>query len=161
MPVQKGITCIIGENNTGKTNIFHALRLVLDVNLPSYFRQLTENDVHCCTGLNEAQQVLISVEITEYSEKPEECALCGLWEVEPDLARITYRFRPSQSVREAIERGERKKDSLTIDDDRWELSAGSSGEDADPSKVEWDKPCGNSVRFQELQSFKIDFPPVS
>jgi len=160
VPINAGVTCIIGENNTGKTNLFHAIRLVLDVNLPSYFRQLSENDVHRCAGLNDAQQVLVSVELTDYIGKPEECALCGLWEVEPNRARITYRFRPHQSAREAIERGERQQNSLTIDDYRWELSAGSSGADNDPATVEWNAPCGNSVRFQELQAFKIDFLPA-
>jgi putative ATP-dependent endonuclease of OLD family len=155
-----GVTCILGENNTGKTNLLHAIRLVLDVNLPSFHRQLTENDLHCCTALNDAQQALISVELTDYADKPEECALCGLWEVEPNRARITYRFRPSQAVREMIQRGERREDNLTVDDYNWELSASASGTEDDPATVEWDQPCGHAVRFQELQAFKIDFLPA-
>jgi putative ATP-dependent endonuclease of OLD family len=158
--IPPGVTCIVGENNTGKTNLLHALRLVLDVNLPGYSRQLSENDVHRCAGLNNAQQVLISVEMTEYIDEPEECALCGLWEVEPHLARITYRFRPQQSVREAIERGEKQGNDLNPDDYRWELTAGASGADNDPSAVEWDEPCGSGVKFQELQAFKVDFLPA-
>ena len=31
-----GLTCIVGETNSGKTNLLHALRLALDANLPSY-----------------------------------------------------------------------------------------------------------------------------
>jgi recombinational DNA repair ATPase RecF len=30
--IEQGVTCFIGENNSGKTNIFHAIRLVLDGN---------------------------------------------------------------------------------------------------------------------------------
>lgn len=158
--IRPGVTCIIGENNTGKTNLFHALRLVLDINLPSFLRQLSENDIHRCAGLNDAQQVVISVELTDFVGKAEECALCGLWEVEPDRARITYRFRPQQAVLEAIERGERNPDALHADDYRWELSGGSSGPDNDPATVEWNEACGHSIRFQELQAFKIDFLPA-
>jgi putative ATP-dependent endonuclease of OLD family len=42
--LKPGLTCIIGENNTGKTSILHALRLVLDASLPNTFRQLTADD---------------------------------------------------------------------------------------------------------------------
>jgi putative ATP-dependent endonuclease of OLD family len=160
VPIQPGATCILGENNTGKTNMLHALRLALDVNLPSGYRQLTENDIHRCVGLNCPQQVLVAVEFTEYSEKPEECAVCGLWEVAEDRARIVYRFRPRQSVRETIERGERPTDTLTAEDYIWEFSGGTSSEDCDPATVEWNQPCGHMIRFQELQAFKIDFLPA-
>ena len=81
VPVQKGVTCVLGENNAGKSNLFHALRLAMDVNLPSSQRQLTENDVHGCGGLSSAQQILIAVEFTGFADSPEQCAMCGLWEV--------------------------------------------------------------------------------
>ena len=35
---------IVGENNSGKTNFVHALRLILDPNLPDTARQLKEED---------------------------------------------------------------------------------------------------------------------
>lgn len=159
-PIQSGVTCILGENNTGKTNLLHALRMVLDVNLPSTYRQLTESDLHRCVGFNRPRQVLISVELTGYTAKPEECALCGLWEVEPDRARVTYRFRPRQAVREALQSNERAEDALIMDDYGWELTGGSSGEGSDPAVVEWSSPCGQAIRFQELQAFKIDFLPA-
>jgi putative ATP-dependent endonuclease of the OLD family len=155
--ISPGVTCILGENNTGKTNLLHALRLALDINLTSGFRQLTESDVHCCAPLSNAQQVLVSVELADYRDRPEECAFCGLWEIDENKARITYRFRPRQSVREAIERGEKEADSLVIDDYRWELTGGKSAEVNDPASVQWNQPCGQAIRFQELQAFKIDF----
>jgi putative ATP-dependent endonuclease of OLD family len=159
-PIQSGVTCVLGENNAGKSNLLHALRLALDINLPSNLRHLTENDVHCCTALNVAQQVLVSVEFTAYSATPEQCAMCGLWEVSNDRARVTYRFRPRQAVREAIARRERTPDSLTTEDYSWELTGGSSGEGSDPAVVTWDQPCGQAIKFQELQAFKIDFLPA-
>jgi len=159
-PLQSGVTCILGENNSGKSNLLHALRLALDINLPSNLRHLTENDVHCCSSLNVAQQVLISVEFTGYTETPEECAMCGLWEVAVNRARVTYRFRPRQAAREAIARNERASDSLNADDYSWELTGGTSGADSDPATVTWDQPCGQAIKFQELQAFKIDFLPA-
>ena len=40
----KGINTIIGENASGKTNLFRAIRLILDDNLLSYAYKLNEND---------------------------------------------------------------------------------------------------------------------
>ncbi len=160
LPIQPGVTCIIGENNTGKTNLLRALRLPLDVNFPSSFRHLADNDVHCCTPLSTAQQVLVSVELRDYQKTPEECAMCGLWEIEEDCARLTYRFRPRQAVREAVERGERKPNTLLGDDYAWELTGGKSAADNDPATVNWTEECGVAVKFQELQAFKVDFLPA-
>lgn len=39
----EGVNTIIGENGSGKTNLFYALRLMLDDTLPRYLK-LTEND---------------------------------------------------------------------------------------------------------------------
>jgi len=40
----KGINTIIGENGSGKTNLFRAIRLILDDNLYRYAYRLDEND---------------------------------------------------------------------------------------------------------------------
>src|SRR6266404_4077142 len=57
-----GVTCFIGENNSGKTNIFQALRFVLDGNIGAQRRRLQREDLS--TGLTFAtpEHVLISVE---------------------------------------------------------------------------------------------------
>ena len=52
-----GVTCVIGENNSGKTNLFRALRLAIDVNLSSQFRQLMPHDIHADVDLSSANQV--------------------------------------------------------------------------------------------------------
>ena len=44
VPVADKVTCVVGENNTGKSNLVHALRLALDANLSSTFRNLTPDD---------------------------------------------------------------------------------------------------------------------
>jgi len=40
---QKGINVIIGENDSGKTNALHAIRLVLDKHMNWYEKEITEN----------------------------------------------------------------------------------------------------------------------
>jgi putative ATP-dependent endonuclease of the OLD family len=152
---ESGITCLIGENNSGKTNLIHALRLVVDGQVSSHNRQLTEDDFHTGISPNKATQILISVEFTDYKNDPNQSALVGYWEIEDDRARLTYRFRPSQAVREDIESGERSDAELTIDDYHWELTGGDGS--VDPLTVEWKDKMGASIRFSDLQSFQTVF----
>jgi putative ATP-dependent endonuclease of OLD family len=151
-----GVTCILGENNTGKTNLLHAMRLVIDTNLSSRYRQFIEHDIHSGVDVRSPQQVIVSVEFTDYAERENECALVGCWEVAEDLARLHYRFRPRPVVREAIESGERGAD-LTLEDYHWELTGGGAN---DPSTVEWNEDLGTSVRFGDLQQFQVVFLPA-
>ena len=65
IPIQKGCSCLIGENNTGKTNLLHALRLAIDSNLSSSYRLLSEHDIHAGVTLSNAEQVIISIEFSD------------------------------------------------------------------------------------------------
>ena len=73
--LRDGVTCVIGENNTGKTNLLRAIRLAVDANLSSQYRQLLEQDVHSGTDLSNAGQVLVSVEFADYKDEVGEHAL--------------------------------------------------------------------------------------
>lgn len=42
----ESVNTILGENASGKTNVFHAMRLVLDDSLPLNARFLAQNDFH-------------------------------------------------------------------------------------------------------------------
>jgi putative ATP-dependent endonuclease of OLD family len=55
--LSENTTCVIGENNTGKSNLLHALRLCLDVNLPSSYRALTLKDIRSSLDISEPMQV--------------------------------------------------------------------------------------------------------
>ncbi len=77
LPIGKGVTCIVGENNTGKTNLLHALRLVLDWNMSGYQRSLTESDFSAGIDLATATHILIAVEFTEFADEAIEEALIG------------------------------------------------------------------------------------
>lgn len=154
--IKPGATCLIGENNVGKSNLLHALRLTIDANLSSLYRVLTEHDLHSGISIVHANQVIVSVEFRDYYGRVNETALVGCWEVndQEHIARITYRFRPKEAVREAIDSGEINNGDLTIDQYHWELTGGGI---QDPATINWNEDLGSSVRFADLQQFHVVF----
>ena len=156
--IQEGATCIIGENNTGKTNLLHALRLVIDANLSSSYRTLSPHDINAEEDFETANQVLVSVEFVGYKSSLNDTALFGTCEVEEDLARIHYRFRPRYEVREQIVNEERQPTGLSLSEDyHFELTGGGR---ADPTKVGWDEVLGTALRFGDLQAFHVEYLPA-
>ena len=157
VPLQQGVSCVVGENNTGKTNLFRAIRLAIDVNLSSQFRQLQRMDVYSGVDLSTANQVLVSVEFKDFTDTKER-ALVGSYEVSDGVARVHYRFRPKPQVREDIESEVRDASSLSLSEDyRYEITGGGS---ADPAEVEWDDDLGSYVRFSDFQAFKVENLPA-
>ena len=122
IPIVEKSSCIIGENNTGKSNLVQALRLCLDVNLSSSYRSLLKDDVHCEIDQNKPFQVLIGVEFTDFEDNDAEVAMLHGTQIGGGRARIFYRFRPKRPVREALEGKHLADDSLTLADYSWELS---------------------------------------
>ena len=159
VPIAAGTTCVIGENNTGKTNFLHAIRLCIDAGLSSTYRSLLPNDIHSELDIAHASQVLIGLEIIDFSDKTNEEALVGAWQYKPGLARILYRYRPKLSVREDLESGEIESGDLSREDYQWEISGGGNP-DYDLAKIEWDDDVGSSIRFSDLQSFLVVFLPA-
>jgi putative ATP-dependent endonuclease of the OLD family len=146
--ISQRVTCIVGENNTGKSNLIDALRLAVDANLSSTRRQLAPEDLPAGTDFSKPIEALVSVEFAGYSKNPSQQALVFGFDIEEDVARITYRFRPRSDVREAIKAGTHPGTGLSIDDYRWELRGGGN---IDPVTVSWVDDFGRSVRFEELQ----------
>ncbi len=156
--LQGGVTCIIGENNTGKTNFLHAIRLAVDTTLSSQYRQLLEHDIYSGVDLTVAGQVLVSVEFVDYADEIKEMALVGACEVSPNVARIHYRYRPRREIRDEIEAEQHDGKHLSISEDyHFELTGGGS---CDPATVEWDMDLGTSLRFGDLQAFKVEYLPA-
>lgn len=156
--LQEGVTCIIGENNTGKTNFLRAIRLAVDATLSSQYRQLIEHDIYSGVDLTNAGQVVVSIEFINYSDEVKEQALLGCCEVEPNLARIHYRYRPRRQVRDDIEAGEHNGNNLSITEDyHFELTGGGGN---DPATLEWNEDLGTSLRFGDLQAFQVEFLPA-
>ena len=116
VPIFSGTTCVIGENNTGKTNFLHAVRLCLDAGLSSRYRSLIPNDIHSTVDISEPNQVFVGLEITDFTGKVNEEALVGAWQSKPGLARLMYRFRPRMSVREDLDSGNIEPGNLSLED---------------------------------------------
>lgn len=156
--MQSGVTCVIGENNAGKTNLLHAIRLAVDADLSSQYRHLLEHDIHSQADLSVPDQVVISVEFRGYRNSVNERALLGCCEISPDLARIHYRFRPRREVREALESGDRQPQNLILAEDyHFEVTGGGGN---DPAGVAWNQDLGMSLRFGDLQSFHVEYLPA-
>ena len=159
VPISAGTTCVIGENNTGKSNFLHAIRLCLDAGLSSTYRSLIPNDIHSAVDISQPSQVLVGLEITDFAGKVNEEALVGGWQSEPGLARLIYRFRPKTSIREDLESGEIEAGDLTNEDYHWEISGGGDP-GRDLADIEWDEDVGAQIRFSDLQSFLVVFLPA-
>lgn len=59
-----GVNTIIGENGAGKTNIFHAIRLLLDDTLPNSYSYFTEKDFNRGVGDWKGHWIIIRLEFT-------------------------------------------------------------------------------------------------
>jgi len=93
---------VVGENGTGKSNLLHALRLVLDPSLPDTARQLSAEDVW--DGFAEpfgGREISVGVELAEFEGDMAAMALLGdyLVATAPNVARLTYSYRPRPLVR--------------------------------------------------------------
>ncbi len=148
VPVTDKVTCVVGENNTGKTNLVFALRLALDAGLSSTFRNLNPEDFCSGTDISTPQQAIVSLEYKGFSAKPAQEGMLMHCIVSPDLARITYRFRPRKEVIEGIRAATHDGTGLTIDDYRYEIRGGGA---IDPAVANWDDDFGKWVSFDDLQ----------
>ncbi|MFC1553384.1 ATP-dependent endonuclease [candidate division KSB1 bacterium] len=157
--ISSGVTCLVGENNTGKSNLIFGIRLALDAGLSSNYRSLDEQDFHCGADITDPNQAIVSIEFSDYYDSDPATALVGSWEFDQEnrKARLTYRFRPKREFIELKEREEPIPTNLTLDDYHWELTGGGQN---DPSEVQWYEHLGHSVRFSDLQQFQVVFLPA-
>lgn len=93
---------VVGENKVGKTNLLHALRLLLDPSLPDSARQLREEDFWdgLPRPLTSEDRITISVDIVDFEENEDQFATLGdhLAEKDPITARLTYVFQKASDV---------------------------------------------------------------
>lgn len=100
----KGTNTIIGENGSGKTNLFRAIRLLLDDNMIRSAYRLDETDFHRGLGRWQGHWIIISLEFEEISpdESIQALFLHGTGNVaEGTIGKATYNliFRPKKEVR--------------------------------------------------------------
>jgi putative ATP-dependent endonuclease of the OLD family len=147
VPLTEKVTCIVGENNTGKSNLVFAIRLAVDAALSTTYRMLTAEDF--CSGINIStpQQILVSVEYRGFAADDNQASLLVNCVVEPDRARITYRFLPKPKIIEAIKAGTHPGTGLTIDDYRFEIRGAGT---VDPAIATYADAFGKWVSFEEI-----------
>ncbi len=107
LPFKKGINTVIGENGSGKTNLFRAIRLLLDDNLLRSAYKLDERDFHRGLKPWQGHWIIISIEFQELSEDEaiQSLFLHGTGNAEGQPLKIaTYNliFRPRADVRLAL-----------------------------------------------------------
>jgi len=125
----KGINTIIGENGSGKTNLFRAIRLILDDNLYRYAYRLEETDFNRKLGKWQGHWIIISIEFSELSndEAIQALFIHGAGNLENgaiDKGTYNLYFRPKAEIRKKLsELAPRDSDGfnkiislLTIDD---------------------------------------------
>lgn len=103
----KGVNTIIGENGSGKTNLFRALRLLLDDTLLRSAYRLDEKDFHRGLGDWRGHWVVISLEFDDVSqdEAIQSLFLHGTGNVaDGAIGKATYNliFRPKAAVRRVL-----------------------------------------------------------
>ena len=95
---------IVGENKIGKSNLLHALRLVLDPSLPDSARKLREEDFWdgLERPLGKDDCITISVELADFEDDENQLAVLAehLVEPEPMVARLTYVWQPLPGLEE-------------------------------------------------------------
>lgn len=122
-----GVNTIIGENGAGKTNIFHAIRLLLDDTLPNSYSYFTEKDFNRGIGDWKGHWIIIRLEFTGglnngevYSEKINSLLahFCGeKRSEEPKVYSCSLVFRPSYKIREELfeANGDAEKISIILE----------------------------------------------
>lgn len=103
----KGINTIIGENASGKTNLFRAIRLLLDSSMPRYSLKLKESDFNRSIGDWRGHWIIISAEFDNIAadETSQSLFLHGVGNAEDEIvSRATYSliFRPKSFVRQSL-----------------------------------------------------------
>mgnify|MGYP001263589741 CR=1 FL=1 len=104
----KGINTIIGENGSGKTNLFKAIRLLLEDSSISYSYKLDETDFNRSIGNWKGQWIIISIEFDELSQDEAIQALfihgAGNIQGGNTVSKATYNlfFRPKAHIRKKL-----------------------------------------------------------
>lgn len=142
----KGINTIIGENGSGKTNLFRAIRLLLDNSMPRFATKLAEGDFCRALGEWRGHWIIISIEFSDIAsdEASQSLFLHGTGNAEDEVVtKATYNliFRPKANIRQALAQLptgntgalERYLDGITIEDYETILTGKSVADFNDPA----------------------------
>jgi putative ATP-dependent endonuclease of OLD family len=123
---------IVGENRVGKTNLVHAIRLVLDTSLSNAARRLRTEDFSDYLGpdpMSDGAEVHIAIEIEDFGEDGRLMAALrhAIVSGDPMRARINYRFGPGELARD-----EEEEQELSADAYKWAIYG---RDDEDPRRI--------------------------
>lgn len=107
---QKGVNTIIGENGSGKSNLFRAIRLLLDDSMIRSAYRLDESDFHRGLDRWQGHWIIVSIEFSDIGADEAVQALflhgtgnipAAAAEPEEPIGRATYNliFRPNKAIR--------------------------------------------------------------
>ena len=105
---KKSVNNIIGENASGKTNVFQAMRLILDDSLPANAKFLSKNDFHRDLGETFGHWIIISLNFCDLGDTEEQQVLANYILNDDEDHRIstegtyTFMFRPKFSFRQKL-----------------------------------------------------------
>lgn len=99
---KESVNTLIGENASGKTNVFYAMRLVLDESLPLNARQLMSSDFFRGLGSAKGHWIIISLKFADLGRSDEDLVLANSALLPGAVSRegnYTFVFRPRKFVR--------------------------------------------------------------
>ncbi|MCK5117544.1 MAG: AAA family ATPase [Candidatus Aegiribacteria sp.] len=114
----KGFQTVIGENNIGKSNLFWAIRLVLDKNLSYNSRILEEKDFNGFADINKESHISISIEM--YGDNLASIPNLHALKTSENTVRLSYLFAHKSKLIAT----EDVSDTTDIKDFRWRLYGG-------------------------------------
>jgi putative ATP-dependent endonuclease of the OLD family len=139
----EGFQTIIGENNVGKSNLYYAIRLVLDNNLSYKDRLLDEQNFHGFGKLKIGDHIIISIEF--FSDNLSSFPNLHAIKTSDNTARVTYVYAHQSVLRET----EEKFEKVEIKDFRYNIYGG--GDTYELSKlIEL-----NRITFKELEGINL------
>ncbi|MGY0219162.1 ATP-dependent nuclease [Endozoicomonadaceae bacterium StTr2] len=99
IPLKKNIV-LLGENRAGKSNLLHAIRLVLDSSLPDSERHLKLSDLWDGCDLSAAPQIEVHLDFADFDSDMNLAALLTDFRraCDPTVARLSYVFRKKADV---------------------------------------------------------------
>jgi putative ATP-dependent endonuclease of OLD family len=143
---KKGVNTIIGENGSGKTNLFRAIRLLLDDNMIKFAKGLDESDFHRGLKKWQGHWIIISLEFEEISADESIQALFihangNLKNGVVEKATYNLLFRPNAEIRRKLSglgHGDHDglaslQQTITIDDYETFLTGRSEADFNDPA----------------------------
>lgn len=138
-----GFQTIIGENNIGKSNLFRAIRLVLDRNMSYNSRNLEEKDFHEFIKLELDSYISISIEF--YGDNLAHLPNLHAIKTSDTTVRISYLFAHKSKF---IPTGE-EFSNITIKDFQWRLYGG--GNEFQIENIDTLNPIG----FRDIEGVKL------